>query len=173
MVDALPGATGKRSGVPSCAPRTGNRQHEPQASEATFHRAQSARGTKHKARTMRDAHRMNCLPHSKLLDADHAPSQVFVLMDRNHASLGMLGSYAPTRAAARSFHSHGLAHRYRRNRWQEMCATLPARLHSETRLLPNVRSVRTPLYPERRASNIAGGRRGWITSCPMFSKAWL
>ena len=87
-----------RSHVPSCAKRTGN---------------------KHKARTMRDTHRMNCLPHSKLLDADHAPSQVFVLMDRNHTSLGMLGSYAPTRAAARSFHSHGLAHRYRRNRWQE------------------------------------------------------
>ena len=79
---------------------------------------------KYKARTMRDTHRMNCLPHSKLLDADHAPSQVFVLMDRNHTSLGMPGSYAPTRAAARSFHSHGLAHRYRRNRWPEMCVNV-------------------------------------------------
>ena len=39
-------------------------------------------------------------------------------------SLGMLGSYAPTRAAARSFHSLGLAHRYRRNRWPEMCVNV-------------------------------------------------
>ena len=158
-------------------PAHGWRFPEPSASEATFHRAFRARGTnntshrrakrrpiapqaqetKHKARTMRDTHRMNCLPHSKLLDADHAPSQVFVLMDRNHTSLGMLGSYAPTRAAARSFHSHGLAHRYRRNRCQEMCVTLPARLHSETRLPSNVRSVRTPLYPERRNGSMRWG----------------